>query len=802
MNSFLAAERDVIRRTLTLVAAIAAAPTILAQPDATSDPAGTVLDRVLVELEFRGNRTIAPEALASVAGLSLGSPWSDDVGRRAHERLRNWPALSAVGAPQVEPVDDPEFADRSGVRVTFELVEAPILRAIEWSGNDALSDPIVAGAIHSLVRVGDPIVSDMVSLARANLEDAYARDGFLLATIHPDLSEPAPGHHVLTFSIREGHRVHLIDVEIRGARSIPARELHTILVNQPRRLFGLAAKGYYVPREVAADVARLERYYRRHGWVTARAAYEGIEFNRARTGVRLAFRVDEGRRWKVRGLRIEGHRLFPTAVLERAAGFESGGFYDAEEAEEARERLSRFYQTVSQRIPQIEPRPVLFPETAELVLVLDVAERAPIVVEELRVTGNRLTRDRVVRQDVALRPGEPFTAERLKLTLERIAERGIFADAAVEVLDGSEPGRKIVDVVVTEKDRPGIIEAGGGATTGAGEVGFFRLAHENFDLFRLPAGWRDWRGAFVGGGQSIELTALPGNRESSYQLLFSEPYLGSRDLALRLRFGGDVFSRRSYDETHVRADVELRRFLLEDHRLSSALAFVVDRVRIEDLEDDAPLAVRRDRGTTWFAYPELSLRWDDTKFNFFSGRRGLAAELRGAVAGDATGSEWEFWRAEASAEYSVHLFDRRIDLAHRLHFGARLSLTDGLGDGTHIAERFFLGGPRDFRGFAYRRLGPHGGVTPIGGEAALHGTVRYSFPLVWREVRGMALFDWGTLEPRISRLSPNRFRTAAGGGIEVRLPGFGTADIFFVEALARERGDRDRLFGITLGVSF
>ena len=107
--------------------------------------------------------------------------------------------------------------------------------------------------------------------------------------------------------------------------------------------------------------------------------------------------------------------------------------------------------------------------------------------------------------------------------------------------------------------------------------------------------------------------------------------------------------------------------------------------------------------------------------------------------------------------------------------------------------------------FAYRRLGPHQGRVAVGGEGLLRGTVEYSFPLVWREVRAVALFDWGDLAPSFSRLSTGRFRTAAGGGLQVRLNLLEQpfpANFYWAKALSSERGDREQVFSFTVGYSF
>jgi outer membrane protein insertion porin family len=230
---------------------------------------------------------------------------------------------------------------------------------------------------------------------------------------------------------------------------------------------------------------------------------------------------------------------------------------------------------------------------------------------------------------------------------------------------------------------------------------------------------------------------------------------------------------------------------------------VAEKVSIGHLENDAPADAAEARGSDFLGYPRLELRWDDLEFNYFSGPRGFRASAFADLAASETGSDVEFLRLGTRADFFAGLWDDRPDFRHTLHLGLEVGGMDSLeGGAVPLYERFYLGGPRSFRGFAYRRLGPHDGDTPIGGEGLIRGTVEYSLPLFWREVRAIGLFDWGDLEPSFSSLSTGRFRTAAGGGLEIRLRLIGQqlpVNLYWVQALASEREDREQLFTFTLG---
>ncbi len=746
--------------------------------------------RVVNSLRFTGQHTISEKALRRVADLEPGAEWSSEVAERVRERLGRWPYLAGVSEAVVDPRPD------GTIDVLIPVIERPTIGRVTFSGNDAGSTENLRQAIR--LRAGDPYFPEAVERAREDLVQHYQGDGFLVAVIEADVS-PRGSQRDVTFLVREGQRVHLTDIVLVGAEQISPGAALKVLKNQPRRLFGLASKGYYLPRLLEDDLTELRQYYRARGFTDVEVGVEGLRFNERRTGVELVLRIQEGRRWTFGGARIVGNELFPTALLEKVVDLQAGGYYDLDLVTTGSDRLSRFYQEQAGLLPQITPIPERDEENARLAVAFQVTEHPHLRVDDVKVSGNTITRDRVVRQDITLRPGDLFVLTEVERSLERIRTRGLFRDVQVSTT----PGGEVVEFQVSEREKAGEIEVGGGASSGSGGIGYARLAHANFDLFRLPRSLTDWTGAFVGGGQTIELVAIPGDRESEYNVRFEEPYFFRKDLSLSLLFGGRIYSRRTYDESHITGRARLRQFLDEDRRLSASLSYIADLVDIEDLDSDAPAAAFDDEGTTFFGYPRLNLQWDDTIPNFFSGPTGFVASAMLDLADSVTGSEMDFWRYELRADYFLALFDRFPDLAHKLHMNVRFSQIDGRsGDDTHIAERFYLGGPRTFRGFKYRRLGPHQGRTPIGGEAMIAGSVQYSVPLLWREVRAVAVFDWGDLEPMFSDVDTGRFRTAAGGGLQVRFPAFGQLDLYWAAALSKEDDDREEIFGFTLGVEF
>jgi len=748
-------------------------------------------------IRIEGREFVPLERLLRVAGIEPGDPWTPESAVDVVRRLLAWRYLASVSPPST--TDRPD----GSVDVVIRVREATIVGAVSFSGNDVFRQErlLVAAGLE----IGEPYGEAALPVAVDSILESYHRDGFLLATVDAEITPTIRNHVDVTFHVFEGTRVTVSDVKMSGVRRLSKSEALSALRLQPRQLFGLISKGYYVPEDMEDDLDRLRRLYQSLGYLSAVVSFDGIEFNTKKTEVTVTLRVREGPRYRLAAVRIEGQKLFPTKLLEREVAVPTGGFYTLDAAEEGRRRLVRWYEERADIAPRIQME-LRSGMDDDITVIYKVLEENHYETGTVTIEGNQITRDRVARREVTLIPGKALTGMEVKRSADNLLESGYYESVEIGYEAGSKADVRDFTFSVKEKEFMGLFQVGGGASSGSGGVGYFSLHQPNFDLFRLPRSWNDWRGAFRGGGQKLDIEVIPGNRESIYRGRFVEPYFFRSDLELFFGGGPELYRRESYDEDRLRGSIGLRKFFDRDHHLSASLAYVADLVSINNLDATAPPDVVAAKGRTFLGYPQLGLRFEDLESNYYSGLTGFRTFLRVDLADSLTGSDISFSRTTLSADYYLGLFDRRPDYRHVLHVGADLGwMDDFAGDDALLFQRYYLGGPRSFPGFEYRRLGPHQGDTPVGGQGMIHGVVDYSFPLFWREFRALALFNWGDLEPGFSDVALGRFRTGAGAGLQVRLRPFGQplpATFYWVKALSSEAGDKEEIFAFTIGFGF
>ena len=762
-------------------------PRALAQAQSTK--------RTIRSIRFEGREWIERDKLLDASGLSRGVVWNDERLDAALRGLLATGLLREVHPPVVTNVPNGECD------VVFRILERSLVQGLDIVGNESVSTKSLRERV--LIGPGTPLREGDLERDVAQLLELLHFEGFLLGDATAETTRLGPGKVRVEFRIREGRRFGIGDVEIEGNEAISDSEILVATGLRPRKLFGILDRGAFLPSQLDAGLLSLRELYRSRGYVEVLVDLEDIVIDESRREVNIRLRVEEGPQFTLERVRLEGNKIFGDDLLLPELGLETGRPISRERLEKAARRLVDVYQERSDRVPRTSASLRYDEEGTGATALFEIDEREHLFVGAVEVSGNWRTLDRVVLANARVLPGNALTLFTLEDTERRIRNLGLFESVEVRARGTDRNDVRDVIIDVEERTEIGSWEIGGGAGSGEGGVAYFRVEHPNLNITKLPASWNDWSGAFVGGGQSVSLEFIPGTRESEFRSVFVEPYFFSIDRALFLRGAGLIYDRGPYDETRVQGEVEVRQSLGFDDRLSAGLTWRVEGVEIDKLAPNAPATVARDRGHTFLSFPRASLRYADLDNNVYSGLSGWRAELFGDYSDDWTGSEADFARVHLEADVFIPFFDRVPDLRHTLHAGFRSGWSGGL-DGARVPffENWFVGGPRSFRGFEYRGLGPHQAREPIGGRALFDGTVEYSAPLFLREVRLVGLFDYGFLEQDWGDVSTGRIRTAAGGGVQIRVPLLGQVvpfNLYFTHALSEELGDREQLFSFTFG---
>src|SRR5258708_6930257 len=145
----------------------------------------------------------------------------------------------------------------------------------------------------------------------------------------------------------------------------------------------------------------------------------------------------------------------------------------------------------------------------EVAIRIDISEGNKAYIEEVRIRGNDVTKDKIIRREIKIKPGDAFDSEAINKSRMAIYNLGFFENVGVDTQPGSEMDKLVLVFDVAPERKTGTLSVGAGYSSVEGLVGFLQVSQNN--LF--------------GNGQSVSAQWDFGNLKNSYQLSFSEPWL-------------------------------------------------------------------------------------------------------------------------------------------------------------------------------------------------------------------------------------------------------------------------------------
>ncbi|HVY62003.1 MAG TPA: outer membrane protein assembly factor BamA, partial [Planctomycetota bacterium] len=742
------------------------------------------------EIVFEGARRLSQSYLRELVRIKVGDTYPGMAA--VNEEVKRLYNSGKVGGfieaiPSLVP---------GGVRITFVVNELSEVKQVVYEGLSAVSERDILdspeGPRIRAPRDERPGTTYEDYRARLDVETILRleRDkGKFFAEVDVEPVELEDGVKAI-FHVREGPTVRVEDILFLGNDHIEGDTLRNYMKTQPT-FFYFIRSGYFDRKALDDDLSNIQRYYWGEGYLDVQAMVEDLRFNEDRSRVTVVIRVIEGERYKVRRVEITGITKFQPEVVKQKLEIQDGSWFSGRALAKDIETIQKMYMDRGYIFNRVDFKRHILESERALDLAFAVEEGVPITLEKIRFEGNVKTRDDVVRREVSVFPGEPFSAESMDESKDRIGRRGYFKDLRIAFEPGTAPDKRDLVVRVEEADT-GQLLFGGGVSSSTGLFGRIVFVQRNFDILDVPTSWDAITDGhfFVGGGQTLLIQAEPGQDRSRYTVTFVEPYLlpDYLPLPIQLRTTFSYYDSAlglTYDEQRLEAQLGLGYRITRDSLLEVAYRFT--DTTIFRIDPFAPAEVVAVAGDNHVSAPSVSYTINQNKQDqnlLFYGGWGGSAEVE--VAGGPFGGDWDFARVELNANWQTTLWHFPRDSKHVFSVRANAGWMSEYGDSKDVPifERFFAGGPRSVRGFQFRSVGPQADDEPIGGKTRVVGTVEYSFPIIpgfdqtyapeWRAdfLRGVLFCDVGEVSTDLQSFDASDFRIGVGFGFRIKIPVF------------------------------
>ena len=627
-----------------------------------------------------------------------------------------------------------------GIKLIYSVQGRPILSKIEFSGNDRLKTRRLRKTIAS--KIGAPIDEKQLFTDAQAIKELYEKKGYRETAVKyvPYIDEDQ-GRGTVAFEIAESPKVRIQAVRFEGAEAFKHRKLRKTIKTRNRWAFSwLTGSGVYKEDQFLEDRERLRDLYYENGYLDF--AIRDVRFDYPKPDkMILTLEIFEGRQYRVGDLRIEGNEVFSTEEIlfrQTRSGTQSrlamrpGDVFTPKGFDDNNQAVADLYESAGYLSPQNQGDtrilPVQSANTSEGTMDLNyqIQEGQKNFIDQIDIRGNTKTKDKVIRRELAVAPGDPFNMVRARLSQVRLEGLQYFDAVDLSVEPTDIPNRKNLVVKVAEKAQgTGNFVVGAGFNSVENLVGFIELSQGNFDIAKPPL--------FQGGGQKLQIRTQIGTRRQDYQLTFIEPWLFDRKLELSTSlFHRELdFLSSIFNETRSGGAVSLRTPLLNDFVVGE-LGYTLEQVEISNVYPDPRYYVfKQEENADKRLVSKVSpILYYDTRGPGRLPNVGQLTRLRTHLAGGPFGGDTDFYKIDLGTK---HYF-KGLAEGHILELQAQISVIEEYGDSDRVPlfDRSFLGGLYSLRGFRFRDVGPKDRGEPIGGKTSWFASAEYSVPVIER----------------------------------------------------------------------
>ena len=714
--------------------------------------------------------------------------------------------------------------------LTYAVKEKPYVRELKIQGASQVSREKVETALGISPRT----ILDRSKVAEGveKVRKLYNEQGYVNASVDYSVNVEPNNQAVVTLDIVEGGRLLIKKIAFEGNRAFSDSELKDQIATKEEWIFSFITHRGVLDRDMLTnDVAILSNFYNDNGYVDHKIDDPAIL--RARDGLEVVFRIQEGAQYRVGKVEIGGELIEDGKQLLKSVKLTTGQIFRGSRLREDVTTLTDMYSNKGFAFVQVDPVTNVNSTQKTVDIALVITKGPPVYFNRVLVAGNTKTRDKVVRRELLANEQELFSGNKITQSRNALQRTGYFEDVQVTTKKTEQPDT--VDVLVDVKEGPtGSFQIGAGYSSGDGV------------LFNANVGEKN----FMGRGQGLNGSFSLGTKRQDFILSANDPYF--RDT--RTSLGVEAYNtKRDYIDFNERkigfgvntsypmkyfrmpffgadpADTPGSDVLAGNEPITmwdymrGGVSYDLTREKIGGVDpSSAPDSIKSEEGTSLTSAVTPGVTYD-SRDHFFAPTEGTKSAFSVKLAG--LGGDTRFIKSDLSARWHYPLLkDPNWGGAYVLALGGSLGYGIGLSRNNNgqkdlpLFERYFLGGINSIRGFTERSIGPRvpsgcvlsdpldpssaktcNGTDVVGGDKAVVMNTELLFPIMEQYgVRGVAFFDIGDSFGGSQKFSFNDMRRSVGAGVRWMSP-FGPLRVELGFPLHKLPHDETSVLGFSLG---
>ena len=737
-----------------------------------------LLAQNITSIKYNGLLHLSPDLATEISGIHVGDTF--DI-NQIDESIKKFYAQGYFS--------DITVSSSSTGGLTYDFKEKSVISKLQMEGYSS-EDEQEALFTEIGLRKGDLYDVTKVQNAKKKLIKKIEAKGFYDTVVEIDV-EPKEESIALVFNVNKGEKVYIERIDFSGANKLDTSEIESALANQEEDFMGWLPglhDGVAHMDQLAYDGFRAKDVYMQNGYLDATVSDPLMRVDSGSYKADVSYQVSEGEQYRINSVAVLGSvdGLNLQSVQENFTALK-GKVFNINKLRKDMAYLQEEVANLGYANAKVNPNFQKNPTKHTVDVQYTIVPGEIVTINDVIISGNHSTIDRVIRRDIYLAPGDQFSLTDLKDSKNALGRRGYFENVDMEQQRVDSTHSNLL--VKVKETATGSIQAGGGYGSFQGPMLSASLSDRNI------------LGSGINAALSFDVSKISVN----YSLSFNNPRIWDSDYSLGVNVYQSEYEYITYKQKSIGAGVNVGKQLTRNLYGSLNYNYSKNNTNVDENSTDFQTYSIFGQEDLNYAKSTFSvgLSYDSTD-DFYVPREGFI--LGGSLGYSGVGGDEKF--LEASARFGAYYgLEDLIDYDLILRYKVRATALKDQGQ-ISLPEKLFLGGIGSVRGFEPYSISPSEDSVNaegkesrkyLGGTKSLINTVEASIPLSKAAKMRLALFyDYGM----VGRDKVNEI-TKEGYGVALEwFSPMGPINLVFARAKNPDSLDRTQSFEFTMGQKF
>lgn len=664
--------------------------------------------------------------------------------------------------------------------LTFNFTEKPFIAKIEMTGYKNRDDELKFLYNSMGIKKGTMYTKYKIKRAKKALLLALEREGYINSVVEVTIDNINKTSVLVKFDVNKGDPITITNITFQGAKALSEEDFNTVIANKETDVyftwfFG-RNNGEMDFEQLEFDSSRIRDLYLQHGYLDAKvsAAFSKVDF--ATNTATVEYTISEGAQYNVKNTIIYlDEKILNVDNLYSKLQLEKNDIFNIAKLRKDQEFIKTEVANKGYAYTNVkfDIKPNKKDKTVDL--VYNVMPGDKVYINDVIISGNSRTLDRVIRRNVYLAPKDLYSLTDFKDSKNALKRTGFFESVNIKQQRLSTDKMNIL-VEVTEA-------ATGNLTVGGG--------YGSYDGWLINLGINDKN--ILGSGLNLGFSVEHSSKKDNYTISLANPAIrdGKYNGSVNIHQNESVITSTDTtigDETTIAKGfgVGIGRSINRHTRIGVNYTF--DN---EDVQYEVDTASNLQFSTSAIT-PYINFNNTD---DYNIPREGISTGTSFKYAG--IGGDSQYILSSTYFKYFYSL-EKIIDYDAIFRYKTNIKMLEDTGN-IPDSTTFYLGGPSSVRGYSSYAFDPddYSNITRF--SKYLTNTVELSFPLIPSAKMRWALFyDYGM----IGENSFNQIKKSGNGALISWFSPVGPLQFIFARAISPEEGDNTSSFEFSLGSKF